>query len=98
MGVCMYTIILNDQTELPCQWCGQYEEVLSASIAQSLIECAVIFSDQEKTKTIVFDYGVDRDTFEGYTRLIGLRVDGNNTVLQLRKGVASYAADDNAES
>ena len=41
----------------------------------TLQETATLFFDTEKTSTIVFEYGAERDIYEGLTRCVNLGID-----------------------
>lgn len=88
----MYKLKMADGTEISVNLCGAYgdDSPLYIEVCGSdFVTCAQIFSDPAKTSTMIYDYVVAQDTFEGYTRLSGLVAEGNIINVTMRKAVAA---------
>lgn len=86
-------ILLNDGTEYPVNWCGAADGVLTASLAgkYEIPDLALAFGDPEAVARIEFQYGEMCDIFEGFTRLVGLQLDGwgsGSALVSLERGTA----------
>lgn len=67
----MYKIRLNDGTEMNARFCSLRSGVLSMDVLteSSFMDIALLFSDPDKTQTIIFVYGGTQETYTNCTDL-----------------------------
>ena len=82
----MYYIELANGVRYIVDWCGAASGVLNIAITykHTVLELAQMFSNAEATASIIFHYGQNADTHEGYTHLI-LVQENDGMLVQLRK-------------
>lgn len=82
----MYKLTMQDSQTLDVGLCGAADGVLWLQIyGKSLLECAEIFSEAEKTAKMEYDFEAGKKFFEGYTALQALTKQENCIQVALRK-------------
>ena len=83
----MYKLILADGTELDVGLCGNYDggPVYIEVYNSTILDLARILSDPTKTVTMLYDYKVGRNTFDGFTELARLELAGDVINVTMRR-------------
>ena len=82
-------IIFGDGSEIAGGECGFDAGILWCyNVGTDIFDVTSFFSDKNKTKKIVFIYGDQKDTYEGFTEILTAIKDYNGVVkIALREGM-----------
>lgn len=83
-------LILNDGVEIENAGAGYADGFLWCYLpGYSVIQAFPLFSDSEKTKKIIFEYGGMTDVYDGFTIINAIIQGENETKISLRKDSAN---------